>query len=60
MLNRLKKAIESDNAKNKRAYELSFSIGAAYFDPSSPCTVDELLSQADKSMYEQKRNKQNT
>ena len=60
VLNRLEKAIESDNAKNKRAYELSFSIGTAYFDPWSPCTVDELLSQADKSMYEQKRNKQNS
>jgi diguanylate cyclase (GGDEF)-like protein len=60
VLNRLEKAIENDNAKNKRAYELSFSIGTAYFDPWSPCTVDELLSQADKSMYEQKRSKQNT
>ena len=60
VLNRLEKAIESDNAKNKRDYELSFSIGTAYFDPSSPCTVDELLSQADKSMYEQKRRKKNT
>jgi two-component system, cell cycle response regulator len=57
--NRLKKSIENDNAENKRAYELSFSIGTAYFDPWSPCTVDELLSQADKSMYEQKRSKQN-
>jgi len=58
VLDRLEKAIESDNAKNKRAYELSFSIGTAYFDPWSPCTVDELLSQADKSMYEQKRSRQ--
>jgi len=60
VLDRLKKAIESDNAKNKRAYELSFSIGTAYFDPCSPCTVDELLSQADKSMYEQKRSRHNS
>ena len=59
VLNRLQKAIESDNAKNKRDYELSFSIGTAYFDPSSPCTVDELLSQADKAMYEQKRSRRN-
>ena len=59
VLNRLEKAIESDNAKNKRAYELSLSLGTAYFDPLSPCTVDELLSQADKSMYEQKRSKHN-
>ena len=57
--NRLEKSIENDNAENKRAYELSFSIGTAYFDPWSPCTVDGLLSQADKSMYEQKRSKQN-
>jgi len=49
----------SDNAKHKRAYELSFSIGTAYFDPWSPCTVDELLSQADKAMYEQKRSRRN-
>jgi diguanylate cyclase (GGDEF)-like protein len=60
VLNRLEAAIENDNAKNKRAYELSFSIGTAYFDPWSPCTVDELLSQADKSMYEQKRSRQNS
>jgi two-component system cell cycle response regulator len=60
VLNRLEKAIESDNAKNKRGYELSFSMGTAYFDPWSPCTVDELLSQADKSMYEKKRSKHNT
>ena len=57
VVNRLGKAIESDNARNKRAYELSFSIGTAYFDPCSPCMVDELLSQADKSMYEHKRSK---
>ena len=60
VLNRLERAIESYNAKNKRDYEISFSVGTAYFDPSSPCTVDELLSQADKSMYEQKRSRQNS
>jgi two-component system, cell cycle response regulator len=59
VLNRLEKAIESDNTTNKRAYQLSLSIGTAYFDPWSPCTIDELLSQADKLMYEQKRRKQN-
>jgi two-component system, cell cycle response regulator len=59
VLNRLAKAIENDNAKGKRAYQLSFSVGTAYFDPHSPCSVDELLSQSDKSMYQQKRSKQN-
>ena len=58
VINRLQKAVEMDNAKSKREYKLSISIGTAYFDPLSPCTIDELLSQADKLMYEQKRSKQ--
>jgi two-component system cell cycle response regulator len=58
VINRLQKAVEIDNAKSKREYKLSLSTGTAYFDPWSPCTIDELLSQADKSMYDQKRNKQ--
>jgi GGDEF domain-containing protein len=53
----LQKAVEMDNARSKRDYKLSISTGTAYFDPWSPCTIDELLSQADKSMHEQKRNK---
>jgi len=59
VINRLQKAVEMDNAKSKREYKLSLSTGTAYFDPWSPCTIDELLSQADKSMYDQKRSKQN-
>ena len=55
--NRLQKAVEMDNTKSKREYNLSISTGTAYFDPLSPCTIDELLSQADRLMYEQKRTK---
>jgi two-component system, cell cycle response regulator len=55
--NRLQEAIEIDNARSKRDYTLSISTGTAYFDPLSPCTVDELVSQADKAMYKEKRNK---
>jgi two-component system cell cycle response regulator len=58
IIGRLQKAVEMDNAKCKRDYELSISAGTAYFDPLSPCTIDELLSQADRWMYEQKRSKQ--
>lgn len=58
VINRLQTAVEMDNAKSKREYKLSISIGTAYFDPLSPCTIDELLSQADRLMYEQKRSKQ--
>jgi len=56
VVSRLQQAVEMDNAKSKRDYVLSISTGTAYFDPLSACTVDELLSQADKSMYKQKRN----
>jgi len=58
VINRLQKAVEMDNTKSKREYKLSISTGTAHFNPWSPSTVDELLSQADKSMYEHKRNKQ--
>ena len=58
IISRLQKAVELDNAKRKREYKLSISTGIAYFDPWSPGTIDELLSQADESMYEQKRSKQ--
>jgi diguanylate cyclase (GGDEF)-like protein len=58
IISRLQKAVEMDNFKSKREYKLSISTGVAYFDSWSPCTIDELLSQADKSMYKQKRNKQ--
>jgi len=57
VINRLQKAVEMDNAKSKREYKLSISKGTAYFDPLSPCTIDELLSKADRLMYEQKRTK---
>jgi two-component system cell cycle response regulator len=58
VINRLQKAVAMDNTRSKREYKLSISIGTAYFDPLSPCTIDELLSQADRLMYEQKRSKQ--
>jgi len=58
VVKRLQQAIEMDNIRSKREYKLSISTGTAYFDPWAPITIDDLLSQADKSMYEQKRSKQ--
>ena len=55
---RLQKSIQIHNAKVNRSYKLSLSIGIAYYDPKNPCSVDELLAQGDKLMYEQKRYKQ--
>jgi PleD family two-component response regulator len=36
---------------------LDVSIGVATFDPVHPCSIDELLSQADMAMYEEKKTK---
>ena len=55
---RLQNKLEMHNAKTKRGYRLSLSVGIVYFDPESPISIDELLVQADRAMYEQKRKKQ--
>jgi len=55
---RLEKCIETYNATTNRQYKLSVSYGLAYYDPQNPCSLDELLMQADKAMYEHKKKKQ--
>lgn len=57
ILTRLQDKINSYNAKGGRRYKLSISIGVVCYRPESPCSVYELLSQADKLMYEQKQRK---
>ena len=58
MIVRLQKAVAERNAKESRKYTLSLSVGTAYYDPENPCSVDELLGHADRSMYEDKKNSQ--
>jgi diguanylate cyclase (GGDEF)-like protein/PAS domain S-box-containing protein len=58
-VSRLKRNIEQYNSGRKGSYELSLSWGIAYYDPDIPCSVDELLSNADKQMYEHKKLKLN-
>lgn len=41
-------------------FDLSVSIGIACCTADNPCSLEELLSQADKNMYQQKRHKQNS
>jgi diguanylate cyclase (GGDEF)-like protein len=53
---RLKENLEARNANGDRQYELSLSVGTARYDPERPCSIDELLTRADRLMYEQKRN----
>jgi len=54
---RLQNRIDSYNNLENREYVLSISIGCAYYDPTVPCSVDELMTQADKRMYKNKQNK---
>ena len=55
LTSRLQNDIETLNSTRSRGYVLSISCGSAYFDPQSPCSLEELLQEADKSMYEHKR-----
>ncbi|HWR57459.1 MAG TPA: GGDEF domain-containing protein [Thermodesulfovibrionales bacterium] len=55
---RLQDTLSLHNKKHIRKFKLSLSTGVAYYDPASPCSVDDLLVQGDRSMYLQKRNKQ--
>lgn len=54
---RLQDNLADYNANSDRLYNLSASVGMAYFDPEHPCSMDDLLAQADKVMYEQKMRK---
>lgn len=56
ILRRLEKNLKASNAGETR-YELSLSVGAARFDPKNPVSLGELLTQADQSMYKQKRDR---
>jgi two-component system cell cycle response regulator len=58
IIDRLQKAIDLHNSVSNRSYRLSMSAGAVFYDPASPCSIEELLAQGDKSMYERKKNRQ--
>ena len=55
LVNRFQKILENFNKKSVLKYKLSISVGIVFYDPETPCSLDELLKQADKSMYEQKK-----
>jgi diguanylate cyclase (GGDEF)-like protein len=57
ILERLQKAVEAYNAENNCGYLFSISAGISFYDPEQPCTIDDLLASADRSMYERKMNK---
>ncbi len=52
---RLQQRLEALNVRGHRRYQLSLSVGAAAFDPASPCPLQELVDRADQAMYAEKR-----
>jgi len=57
IMTRLQDQIDKHNNERSLHYKISISMGAAYYDPENPCSLDELMSRADKLMYKQKRRK---
>jgi diguanylate cyclase (GGDEF)-like protein len=54
---RLKETLKEHNEQKDRLFDLSLSIGIARCEPESVCSIDEMLSRADKLMYEDKSSK---
>jgi diguanylate cyclase (GGDEF)-like protein/PAS domain S-box-containing protein len=55
--NRLMENLNTHNLQEIRPYRLSITIGTTRYNPEKPCSLDELIEQADKRMYEHKQNK---
>jgi diguanylate cyclase (GGDEF)-like protein/PAS domain S-box-containing protein len=55
VLVRLDAAVARHNQAAQRPFQLSISVGIVHYDPAQPATIDDLLAQADKRMYEEKR-----
>lgn len=53
--NRFYTVLSNFNHTHDFPWILSATIGIAYFDPESPCSLEELLLQADHSLYQKKK-----
>ncbi len=54
MVNRLKDNIHLYNDRSNNHYTLSISAGFACYDAQNPCSIDKVIAEADKRMYEDK------
>ncbi len=54
-LHGLEAHIAARNAASDRKYPLAYSVGVVRYDPVRHASVDDLLEEADRLMYEQKR-----
>ena len=55
VLARIEAGFETHNAHGDRGYKLAVSFGTARYDPEAPCTVTDLIAQADSAMYQRKQ-----
>jgi GGDEF domain-containing protein len=60
ILRRLHQNLERHNGRSGRPYRIELSIGIAHYNPLFPSSIEELVRQADSSMYEDKRRKQDS
>jgi len=51
---RLREKIAARNSRPGQEYPVSFSLGTARYDPEKPCSLAELITSADKRMYQDK------
>jgi len=56
ILARLRESLQASAASETR-YELSLSVGVARFDPKHSVSLEALLAEADRAMYEEKRSR---
>lgn len=57
LAHRLREKVAARNARPGQKYAVSFSLGIARYDPDKPCSLAELLTQADRKMYQDKTEK---
>lgn len=55
VMDNLQNNLRKYNEEAERSYKLSVSTGMAHYDPQHPCSLEELLSSADKLMYDNKQ-----
>jgi diguanylate cyclase (GGDEF)-like protein len=56
IIKRLQDDLYSSNKQANRLYELSLSIGTAYYDTEELCAIEKLINRSEESMNEQRKN----
>ncbi len=57
---RLREKVHARNARPENEYPISFSLGIARYDPERPSSLQDLLTLADRKMYQDKTTKKTT